>query len=248
MSNYESVDFKNTISFATRIIKERNNSIFDSINKYKKELNISIIKDKENLLMLFNTKKIWKLMIDTDYFKFSNFCEEYSFDKKTILKNQLVVDFVLSYTSLVSNKNIDLFICDIKTYGKEFLSNINNFYPQKVEVYTTNNKENVFSCLLNILAKKDYLSAIKYINFFEKELNNYGKLLGVECSICSENGLYKFIEQQQKTNGIYSVDFRLNHLLKNREWNLCLTKYKLKYKLKNELNENLLIKKIINKI
>jgi len=229
------VIFKNTLAFA-RAIPNRSNDIFKFIVKYQKQLDgfIENNKNKIKLIENFDKQGIWRNMINFDYSQFSDFCIKNKFDKYEILLKEIKPYTTLSHTSVIKEKNIDLFLKDIEKIGKDKLNVMIDFYPTYVKS-NNNNDENVFKLLVKIVNENEFVSAVKYMNFFEEELNNYGKLLDIKSGILSNYGFKEMLEEQKKGNSSYNRDFSLELILENKNW----FEFFKNYTLMNELQDNL---------
>lgn len=233
--NEPEVIFKNTLAFA-RAVPNRSDNVFKFIKRYQSQVNgfIENSKNKVKLIENFSKQGVWRNMINFDYSQFSDFCKSNNIDKYEILKSEITPYTSFYHTSVIKEKNIDLFLADIQTMGKDSLAVIKDFYPTYA-LRGNNNGENVFKLLLSIIQKDEFISAVKYMNFFEKELNDYGQKLDVKNGILSDNGLKEMLEEQQKNNGSYNRDHSIDGILNNKNW----FEFFKNYTLMNELQDNL---------
>lgn len=233
------ITFKNTLEFSRAIPRNRD-EVFNFMNTYKNQLENFINKPKHKIKLLenFNKQSIWRKMIDCDYYSFSNFCNNYNFDKYEILNSYIQSYSYFSQTSVIKEKNIDLFLADIGTIGKSSL-NKENFYLNQI---ISNSHDNVLSLLLSIINQNEFISAIKYIKFFEPELNNYAKLLNIKVkdSILSKDSLqqiYDIQTKQKNHQSSYSVNFSLKRVIENDNWFAFFNNYNLMNELEYKLDK-----------
>ncbi len=230
------ITFKNTLEFS-RAIPRNSDEVFDFMNTYKNQLEnfINIPKNKIKLLENFDKNSIWIKMIECDYSSFSDFCNNYNFDKYEILNNYIQSYIYFSNTSVIKEKNIDLFLSDISIIGKSSL-NKEKFYPNQI---ISNNNDNVLSLLLNIINQNEFISAIKYIKFFEPELNNYAKLLNIKVkdSVLSKDSLQQIYDIQKNYQSSYYVNLSLKQVIENDNWFGFFNNYFLMNELESELDK-----------
>ena len=82
------------------------------MNTYKNQLENFINKPKHKIKLLenFNKQSIWRKMIDCDYYSFSNFCNNYNFDKYEILNSYIQsYSLMLNYMRIFSYKSYFLY-------------------------------------------------------------------------------------------------------------------------------------------
>lgn len=241
------VNFKNTLEFSRAIKKNiLYPTPFDFIDKYENQFEFFVKNKKDNIYQNFNKNLIWINMIKNDYVKYVNLCKKYDFNHLEILKNNFGENIRLSYLEVIKDNSIDFFLNDLNSIGKEFLK---EKMPKMFPKILNKNEfsENCFDTLIIAIQEKQYIAALKYMNFFKQELNDCINLVNYkkEDKCLTLNSAREFEETIKKHIKYIGEDFfglnyrasKLRGVLKDDLWFSFLDKYNLK----NELNTNLIV-------
>lgn len=231
------VVFKNVLELVRAMPKiHQGYNIYKFIEKYEDQIEgfISNEKTKKKIDEHFSKNRIWEQMIKDDYHLFSDFCEKHDFNKNNILK-YLMKDSFSSFQLLgvLRDNQIDLFLndfTDFKNSLNEVLSKLNS-----------NNNEIIFHDLLDTIKYEEYNAAMKFMIYFEKEINNYLENKGVNHKIESGNDFKIALEKLIKEE--MSIPYRMNHskelslriVLGNNAW----FKFYDSYNLNQDLSKSL---------
>ena len=92
---------------------------------------------------------------------------------------------------------------------------------------------------LSIINQNEFISAIKYVKFFELELNNYAKLLNIKVkdSILSKDSLQQIYDIQENHQSSYSVNLSLKRVIENDNWFAFFNNYNLMNELEYKLDK-----------
>lgn len=211
------VVFKNVLELVRAMPKiHQGYNVYKFIEKYEDQIEgfISNEKTKKKIDEHFSKNRIWEQMIKDDYHLFSDFCEKHSFNKNNILKSVIKMKDSFSsfqFLGVLKDNQIDLFLNDFT----DFKNSLKEDEKEIVFKYVKNKNEIIFHDLLDTIKHDEFNAAIKFMIYFEKEINNYLENKGVNHKIESGNdfkiALEKLIEEES------SVPYRMNHV---KEFNL----------------------------
>ena len=239
--DWESEDkivFKNSLAFSIALANQKSINYYLFLEKYEDQFYDFSKISKDKILKHFNNHNIWEKLIKEDYIKFIKLCNDNDYDRIEIIKTVLI-PFGLSFlNNLVKTEQMNSFLIDLNTIGKDNLKEINNFYPKNKNEGLKGNS--VFKILVEIINEKKYISAMSWFNFFEKEIQDYALLYNVS-SIKKSESFKKLIDVQLKEYKHYlTTPFNkdlIQIVSQNEEWLNFLNKYDVLMSLEKEVNK-----------
>ncbi len=234
------VVFKNPLELIKAIPKNTSKSPCVFIEKYKDQFENFLKTKKNKVLEHLHKKEIWQLMIKNDYIIFKDFCEKYNIDRIDILKQEISSNnrTSLAYFGGFKDKHVDSFLNDLEKIGKEELFSYPNmrFFNPQISLQRSSH-ENVLNCLFNIISQKQYDAAIKYMDFFSKELDNIAKMVSFNKSFKNASDFKELVNIYVSSCNI-SDKYEAQKVERETEWFNYLNSYNLMVKLNENLDEN----------
>ncbi len=235
------VIFKNVLELVRSMPKlHQGYNIFKFIEKYKDQIQsfIDSEKTKKKVDEHFSKNRIWEQMIKQDYHVFSDFCEKHNFNKNDIFKKIMKDSFnCFQFLGVLKDNQIDLFLNDFTDFKKS----LNENEKDVLSKLTRNNNEVIFHDLIDAIKYDEFNAAMKFMIYFDKQINQYFKCKGVDVPIGSGDDFKVALEKLIKEES--SVPYRMNHgeklnltkVLENGTW----FKFCDSYSLNQQLNNNL---------